>query len=426
MEGYTFVEESEGIACWRLDSNGLHVLLLPQMLAPVATFMVTYRVGSRNERLGETGATHFLEHMMFKGTKAFNKANGKTVFKMLQRLGAQVNATTWNDRTNYYEMLPAEHLETAIRIESDRMRGLLLTEDDVRSEKTVILNEFDRGENEPIRKMYHAVWSAAFEAHPYHHPTIGWRSDIENMTAEGLRSFYDRFYWPDNAYVSVIGGFDPERVLRAISDAFGAIPSSPQPIPELRFREPIQRGERRVTVRMKGDVPAVMMAYKAPEAGSPSAAPLHLAAMVLSHGRTSRLYRTLVDAGLATAQRASMSAFRDPGLFTILVMLNATARVEDIERVVQEELVRMKTTVITDAEFKRALTALEAETRYSRDGSFATAALLNEAIAAGDWKLFTTFLEQATRQTPESIRSAMKELVDPDRLTVGYFDPIDS
>jgi zinc protease len=323
-------------------------------------------------------------------------------------------------------MLPSAHLETAIRIEADRMRGLLLSEDDVRSEKTVILNEFDRGENEPIRKMYHAVWSAAFEAHPYHHPTIGWRSDIENMTAGGLRSFYDRFYWPDNAYVSVIGGFEPERVLGAIRDAFGGIPPSPHAIPELTIREPEQKGERQVTVRMKGDVPALMMAYKAPEAQSPQAAPLHLAAMVLSHGRTSRLYRSLVDAGLATAQRVSMTSFRDPGLFTILVMMNASVGKEDVQRVVLDELHRMATEPVTSAEFKRALAGLEAQTRYSRDGSFATAALLNEAIAAGDWKLFTTFLEMASRQTPETIRQAVHDLVNPDRLTVGYFDPVDS
>lgn len=426
MNGFTFVEENEGITCWKLDSNGLHVLLMPQKLAPVATFMITYKVGSRDERLGETGATHFLEHMMFKGTQAFNKANGNTVFKSLQRLGAQVNATTWNDRTNYYEMLPAEHLDTAIQIEADRMRGLLLADDDVRSEKTVILNEFDRGENEPLRKMYHAVWSAAFEAHPYHHPTIGWRSDIENMTSAGLRSFYDRYYWPNNAWVSVIGGFHTETVLASISKAFGAIPASPQPVPQLTIREPEQRGERRVTIRMKGDVPALMIAFKAPDSLAPESTALHLAAMVLSHGRTSRLYGALVDAGLATGQRASLSAFRDPGLFTVLAMLNASAGVEDVEKVIHKELKRMTSEPVSDTEFNRALTALEAETRYSRDGSFATAALLNEAIAAGDWKLFTGFLERAASQTPESIRLAMQSIVDPDRMTVGYFSPVAS
>ena len=175
-EAFTYVESSGGIEAYRMKSNDLQVLLLPEAAAPVVTFMITYRVGSRNESTGLTGATHFLEHLMFKGTERFNKEKGATIFNVLQRVGAQVNATTWLDRTNYYELLPKEHLALAIEIEADRMRGARISEEDIESERTVILNEFDRGENEPIRKLYHAVWSAAFVAHPYHHPTIGWRT----------------------------------------------------------------------------------------------------------------------------------------------------------------------------------------------------------------------------------------------------------
>lgn len=423
-DGFVFLEESEGITSWRLERNGLHVLLLPQKLAPVATIMVTYRVGSRNERLGETGATHFLEHMMFKGTDTCNKENGTSVFNVLQRLGAQVNATTWNDRTNYYEMLPAEHLDTAIRVEADRMRGLRFQPEDVASEKTVILNEFDRGENESLRKLYHAVWSAAFEAHPYHHPTIGWRSDIEHMTAEGLRSFYDRYYWPDNATVSVIGGFDETAVMSSIGDAFGTVPSRETASPDLTIREPEQRGERRTTLRMKGDLPAVIVALKAPHALAPGTIALHLASMVLSNGRTSRLYESLVQPGLASGQNAHMSSFRDPGLFSVTAMLSHGQSLKDIEDIIWSELSLMADEPVSEAEFQRALAALEANTKYSRDGSFSTAAALNEAIAAGDWRLFTTFLAKAKEQSPESIRSAMESIVNPDKRTIGYFDPV--
>ena len=178
-DGFTFEEESGGIEAYRLEANGLQVLLLPQTAAPVVTFMITYHVGSRNEALGLTGATHFLEHLMFKGTSRFNKRAGTSVFNTLQRVGAEINATTWFDRTNYYELLPKEHLPLAVEIEADRMRGALIDAADLESERTVILNEFDRGENDPMRKLYHAVWSSAFVAHPYHHPTIGWRSDID-------------------------------------------------------------------------------------------------------------------------------------------------------------------------------------------------------------------------------------------------------
>ena len=211
IDGFDFVEESGGIFEYRLASNGLQVLLLPQPVVPVVAFMVTYRVGSRNEVTGLTGATHMLEHLMFKGTEKFNRKLNNSVFNVLQSVGAQVNATTWYDRTNYYELLPKDYLPLAIEIEADRMRGALINEEDLESERTVILNEFDRGKNDPVRNLYDSVWSTAFVAHPYHHPTIGWRSDIENATVKGLRHFYDTYYRPDNATVSVLGDFEPVR-----------------------------------------------------------------------------------------------------------------------------------------------------------------------------------------------------------------------
>lgn len=423
FKGFTFSHRSHDVRAYTLDANGLCVLLMPQRLAPVATFMITYRVGSRNERTGETGATHFLEHMMFKGTVKHNKDTGSTVFQRLQSLGAQVNATTWNDRTNYYGMLPAEHLHVAVSIEADRMRGLRLHPDDVASEKTVILNEFDRGENEPYRKLYHAVWSAAYEAHTYHHPTIGWRSDIEDTTADSLRSFYDRFYWPDNATVSVIGGFDEAAVMACIRKEFADIPRAPHPIPDVAIREPEQRGERRLTIRMAGDVPAILMSWKAPSALDPSTMGLQMASMVLSHGRTSRLYRRLVQTGLCTSVGASMSSFRDPGLFTVFALVRSDADPDVVEEAIRDEMNSMATSVITDQEHKRALAALEADTAFSRDGSFGTASALNEAIAAGDWTLFTTFPERAKATSGDDIKNAMASIFHDDRQITGRFVP---
>ena len=225
-DAFEFTEEFAGIEHYKFKKNGLQVLLMQQTVAPVVTLMITYHVGSRNESTGLTGATHFLEHLMFKGTDRFNKQAGTSVFNVLQRVGAQINATTWLDRTNYYEMLPKEHLALAIEIEADRMRGARLSEDDLESERTVILNEFDRGENDPIRKLYQEVWSAAYIAHPYHHPTIGWRSDIEYATPSGLRHFYDTFYWPNNATLSIIGDFNREDALSLVEDHFWGVESS--------------------------------------------------------------------------------------------------------------------------------------------------------------------------------------------------------
>ncbi len=421
-EGYEFIEEDGGISSYRMTGNGLHILLAPQGAAPVSTFMITYRVGSRNEKPGETGATHFLEHMMFKGTERFSKKAGETVFNVLQGRGAQVNATTWNDRTNYYELLPSEHLHLAIDIESDRMRGLLLDPEEVKSERTVILNEFDRGENEPLRKLYHSVWSTAFEAHPYHHPTIGWRSDIEQITPQGLRSFYDRYYWPNHATVSVIGGFDPQAVMSKLMECFGGIERGPEP-QNISIREPEQIGERRTSIRMTGGMPAIILAFKSPPAAHADTFALHLAGMILSSGKTSRLYRSLVDSGLASSQSAGASSFRDEGLFTVFAMLTQKSTIQEVESTINTELEKLAMYPATDEEIQRALSKLEAQTLYARDGSFSLASQLNEAIAAGDWKLHTQFLTRARSVTSEDIQSAARRYFTRDTRTVGVFEP---
>lgn len=405
--------------------NGLTILAECDDDAHSAAVGYFVKTGARDEAPALMGVSHFLEHMMFKGTERFSKKSGTSVFKLLQTLGARVNATTWNDRTNYYELLPSRHLETAIEIEADRMRGALLDPAEVESEKTVILNEFDRGENEPLRKLYHSVWSTAFEAHPYHHPTIGWRSDIENATPESLGNFYDRFYWPNNATISVIGGFDIEDVLADLLVHFGQISSSPHPFPEVAVREPEQRGERRTTIRMAGGQRTVLMAHKSPPATHPHTFALHLASLVLSHGKTSRLYGSLVDAGLASGQSSSASSFRDPGLFTTMVMLTDGATAEQVEGVVQRELERLAAEPITQEEYKRALSKLEAMTFYARDGSFSAASELNEAIAAGDWKLYTEFLDRAHAVSREDIQRVSAKTFVPEGRTVGIYDPVD-
>lgn len=420
--GFTWVESCGGIDCYELDANGLQVLLSPQGAAPVATVMITYRVGSRHERQGETGATHFLEHMMFKGTERFSKKSGHTIFNVLQSRGARVNATTWNDRTNYYELLPEAHLDLALEIEADRMRNLALDPDEVESERTVILNEFDRGENQPIRKLYHALWSTAFEAHTYHHPTIGWRQDIENITVEGLRSFYDRFYWPNNATLSIIGGFDPEPVMASVVEQFGSIPRG-EIDAGIGIREPEQMGERRTTIRMQGGMPALIMGFKSPAATDEAVMPLHMAGMLLGSGRSSRLYRRLVDGGMATSVSAGASSFKDPGLFTVLAMLTEQASLDEVATIISEELDRLKEEDVAVDELERALAKLEAETLYARDGSFSMAAQLNEAIAAGDWKLLPGFLDAAREVTPAQIKDAATATFVGDRQTVAVYRP---
>ncbi len=229
VAGFSYVKSLGGIDEYRLDSNGLTVLLVPDHSAPVVTFQVTYQVGSRNEVTGTTGATHILEHMMFKGSEAFNDPKGNSIKQYLERVGGQFNASTSFDRTNYFATIGRDSLEGYIAIEADRMRHLWLHEADRQSEMTVVRNEYERGKNDPDNVLMEEVTEAAYVALPYHHPIIGWKSDIEHVPIAKLRDFYDTFYWPNNATVTVVGDIDTvghlgtdQEILRRVSALAGA------------------------------------------------------------------------------------------------------------------------------------------------------------------------------------------------------------
>src|ERR1700682_2183502 len=213
VAGFSYVKSLGGIDEYRLDSNGLTVLLVPDHSAPVVTFQVTYQVGSRNEVTGTTGATHILEHMMFKGSESFNDTKGNSVKQFLERVGGQFNASTSFDRTNYFATIGRGSLDGYIAIEADRMRHLWLRDVDRQSEMTVVRNEYERGKNDPDNVLMEEVTAAAYVALPYHHPTIGWKSDIEHVPITKLHEFYDTFYWPNNATVTVVGDIDPPLAL---------------------------------------------------------------------------------------------------------------------------------------------------------------------------------------------------------------------
>ena len=230
-EGFKVVAQERGVEELVLEGNGLRVLLLPDPSVPVVAVCVVYHVGSRNEAVGHTGSTHLLEHLMFKGSQRFNPADGRPIARVLERVGAHFNATTWFDRTNYYETLPPEHLELALELEADRMRNALLRESDLATEMTVVRNEFERGENEPFDALLKESFAIAFREHPYHHPTIGWRSDIENTSIDRLRAFYDTFYYPDNASLVLVGSFERAEALELTARHFGPLPRAPRAHP---------------------------------------------------------------------------------------------------------------------------------------------------------------------------------------------------
>ena len=424
VEGFTFVQESGGIRQYTLEANGLQVLLYPLQGAPVTSVMITYHVGSRNERTGHTGATHMLEHLMFKGTERFNKERGTSIFDTLQRVGAEVNATTWLDRTNYYEMLPREYVSLALDIEADRMRNARLDPADVEAERTVILNEYDRGQNDPNSRLFDAVWSAAYVAHPYHHPTIGWRSDIESMQPEDLRHFYDTFYWPNNATLSLIGAVDnTEQTLHEVAEHFGTIPAASHDIPDVTTREPEQRGQRRVNVHQDGQLGALLSSYKVPHGRTEAADALDVLARILAAGKGSRLYQRCTDQELTTDVFAFNFRLRNPSLFSLFAFLTPSSTHETVEAAMNEEIVRIQDEGVTEEEIARAQRQLVAKEAYGRDGPYRIAAQLNEAIAVGDWTLYTTYLDRIRTVTPAAVQDVAQTYLKPTKNTVGWYIP---
>ncbi|MDQ3315435.1 MAG: insulinase family protein [Verrucomicrobiota bacterium] len=424
VAGFSFVKTVGTISEYRLDSNGLQVLLLPEHSSPTLTFMVTYRVGSRNEVTGTTGATHLLEHLMFKGTPTFNREKGTSVDQLLERVGGIYNASSWLDRTNYYANIGNENLEGYVAIEADRMRNLSLREADRKPEMTVVRNEFEIGENEPSQALEKEIYSAAYIAHPYHHSTIGWRSDIEKVPIEKLQEFYNTFYWPDNATVSVIGDFEPAKVLELIKKCYGAIPKAPKPIPPMYTEEPEQTGPRRVMVQRAGELGVVAMAHKIPAATHPDQAALKILDVILTEGKNSRFYRALTDKNLTTSVHGDAGFFHDPSLHILYANLAPGSTHEQVEKIEAEEIERVKKEGVTDLEVSSAIAQILAGAAYGRDGSFAVASTLNEYIAAGDWTLYVTGEEALKKVTAEDVKRVANTYFLEDKRTTGWFIPV--
>ena len=423
VAGFSYIKSLDGIDEYKLDSNGLSVLLKPDHSAPVVTFQVTYRVGSRNEVTGTTGATHILEHLMFKGSDAFNDPKGNSIKQYLGKVGAGFNASTGTDRTNYYATLGKDSLEGYVAIESDRMRNLWLHDADRNAEMTVVRNEYEQGENDPNSALYKEVTATAYQALPYHHSTIGWRSDIEKVPTSKLKDFYDTFYWPDNATVTIVGDVDPAKALALVKKYYGSIPHSPHPIPEMYTEEPAQTGARRVMVKRAGELGSLIIAYKAPNGRDADLPALSVLGAVLSLGENSRLSKALTDKSLTTFASADVQPSHDPSLFMVGAGLAPNAKHEVVEKVALAEIEKLKKEGVSAEEVSLVVNQYKAAQAYGRDGTAGTAAALNEWIAVGDWTLFVTFVDSVAKVTPDDVKRVANKYLNEDQSTTGWFVP---
>lgn len=417
------IEELGGIEEYLYRPNGLKILLAQDNSAPVVTVQIVYRVGSKHEVPGNTGSTHLLEHLNFKGTPTFNKKKGTNIFKVLQAIGAQMNATTWNDRTNYYETIPSDKIELALHIESDRMRNSLLLKEDKEAEMTVVRNEFERGENNPSSILDKEIWATAYMAHPYHHSTIGWRSDIENMPIQVLKDFYDTFYWPDNATLTIIGDFQKDNLFKLVDKYFGKITKAPHQIPQPYTTEPEQLGPRRITIKKPGQVAMVTKAYKIPGRMHEDLPAIQVLSEILGSGASSVISKTFMDTGLASYGYAYASNFQDVGLFSVSLGFSPDKDIDVLDKQLEEMIKEVKKEGVTQEDVDRVVSKLNTQTILYRDGSGSIALELTEAIAGGDWTDYIKGSERLSQVTSADVKRVANAYLLEDQSTTGYFIP---
>ena len=414
------VASVEGITEYRL-ANGLTVLLFPDPTKPTVTVNITYRVGSRHENYGETGMAHLLEHLLFKGSK-----NHPNINQELTSHGARSNASTWYDRTNYFETLQAtdENLKWALEMEADRMVNAFVLKKDLDTEMTVVRNEFEMGENDPASILQERVLSTAFLWHNYGKSTIGAKADLENVPIDRLQAFYRTYYQPDNAVLLVAGRFDEAKTLALIQRTFGTIPKPKRALPGIYTLDPAQDGERQVTLERVGDVQAVAAAYHVPAGSSPESGAIDLLTEILTDTPSGRLYKALVETKKATSVGGYFMALHDPGF----VMFDAEVRQDqplaDARGAMLATLdAAAGSQPITEEEVNRARAAILKNIELTLNSADRVGLLLSEYIGQGDWRLFFMNRDRVRQATLEDVRKAAAAYLKPSNRTVGVFLP---
>ena len=403
-------------------ANGLTILSKEVHAAPVVYFSVYYKVGSRNEVSGQTGLSHILEHMMFKGT---NDLPPGAIDHLFQSNGGQINASTGPDFTEYHELVAADRLPLAARIEADRMENSQFNPDELAHEMTVVRSELEGDANNPGYDLYANVFlPAAFTAHPYHWPVIGWRTDVEAVAGRRdiIYGYYRRHYLPNNAVVVLVGDFDTKEAVAVCQKYFGVYPAG-----TLEQRtitpEPPQRGERRVILKRPGTTPQLLIGYHVPATGDPDHLTFDVVAQILSGGRSARLYQDLVEKGLAQSAGAGSNDQRDPSLFEFDATPSAGVANGVVEKALEDEVVKMQTTPVSAEELARAVRQIRANFVYQNDSVSAQAGQLGTYAAIGQPRYLDTYLDKINQVTPADVQRVARQYLTTDNRTVAAFDP---
>lgn len=414
-------------------NNGLKIIIIEDHKVPIATFQIWYRVGSRNEISGKTGLSHLLEHMMFKGT---HKYGPKTFSKIIQRNGGIDNAMTTRDYTMYFETLSSDRIGIAIDLESDRMRNLILDPKETLSERDVVMEERRlRYEDDPQNSLFERVIALAIMAHPYRNPVIGWMSDLSNMKVEDLREFYDRNYRPDNAFIVIAGDVRADEVIEKIKNSFGNIgDTGKEDSPGISIKkvvssittEPQQRGERRFTFKKEAEMPYIMAAYHTPSIPHEDSYALDVLSTILSGGKSSRLYRSLVyEKKIALEAGSDYSGmYIDPFLFFLWATPSPGKDIKEVEKALYDEIEKIKDNLPSEREIQKAKNQIESFFIFSQDSLYMQAMITGKFEILGDWRLKNRYIEGIRRVTPQDVQRVAKKYLNEDNRTVGILIPV--
>jgi zinc protease len=412
-------------------SNGLKVLLKEIHTAPIISSWLWYRVGSRDEVPGLTGVSHWVEHMQFKGTENF-PAN--ILDKSISREGGSWNAFTFLDWTAYFETMPADKIDIALHLESDRMVNSNFHPEEVASERTVIISEREGNENEPMFLLGEAVQQAAFRVHSYHHEVIGDMADLHTMTRDDLYNHYRKFYVPNNAVLAMSGDFDTGSMLARVRELFEPIPSGDEPA-RLARNEPVQNGEVRLSVEGPGATCYVQACYRFPAASHPDFFPLTVLDSLLAgpsnlnmfsggiSNKTSRLYRALVDEELAVSVHGGAQATIDPFLYSITMTVHPRRKPEEALAALDREIRRVREEKVSKEEITRAMKQARALFAYGSENISNQGFWLgySEMFATYDW--FQTYLDKLSKVTVKDIQRVANEYLQPQSRVVGTYVP---